>query len=106
MAALLRGACAIAGNHVAGRLMEFSIYIVVCADGTYYTGIAVDVARRLAQHNGQRPLGARYTAARRPVRLVYEAKLPSRSAALKEEIRIKRLTREQKRELVEGSQPG
>ena len=80
--------------------MEFSLYILECADGSLYTGIAVDVARRLAQHNGDKPKGARYTAARRPVRLVYEAKFPSRSEASKEEIRIKRLTRDQKQALV------
>ncbi|MEQ1576412.1 MAG: GIY-YIG nuclease family protein [Hyphomicrobium sp.] len=80
--------------------MEFSLYILECADGTLYTGIAVDVARRLAQHNGEKPKGARYTSARRPVKLVYEAKFPSRSDALKEEIRIKRLTRDQKQALI------
>ncbi len=80
--------------------MEFSLYILKCADGTLYTGIAVDVARRLAQHNGDKPRGARYTSARRPVELVFEAKFPTRSAALKEEVRIKRLTREQKQALV------
>jgi putative endonuclease len=82
--------------------MEFSLYILVCADGSLYTGIAADVARRLAQHNGEKPKGARYTSARRPVRVVYEAKFPSRSAALKEEMRIKRLTRGQKQALVAG----
>ena len=82
--------------------MEFTLYIVMCADGTLYTGIAADVARRLAQHNGEKPRGARYTSARRPVRLVYEAKFASRSAALKEEIRIKRLTRDQKQYLIAG----
>ena len=80
--------------------MEFSLYILECADGSLYTGIAVDVARRLAQHNGDKPKGARYTSARRPVRLVYEAKFPSRSEASKEEIRIKRLGRDQKQALV------
>jgi putative endonuclease len=73
--------------------MEFSVYMVVCADGTFYTGIAADVARRIDQHNGLKPKGARYTAARRPVQLVYNVRFPSRSAALKEEIRIKRLPR-------------
>ena len=80
--------------------MEFSLYILKCADGTYYTGIAVDVARRLDQHNGAKPRGARYTSARRPVRLVYEAKYPSRSAASKEEARIKSLNRDQKQALI------
>jgi putative endonuclease len=80
--------------------MEFSLYILECADGTLYTGIAAHVARRLAQHNGEKPGGARYTCGRRPVKLVYEARWPSRSAALKEEVRIKSLTRQQKLELV------
>ena len=80
--------------------MEFSLYILSCADGTLYTGIAAHVARRLAQHNGEKPGGARYTAGRRPVKLVYEARFASRSAALKEEARIKRLTRGEKNKLV------
>lgn len=82
--------------------MEFSLYILECVDGTLYTGIAAHVARRLAQHNGEKPGGARYTAGRRPVRLVYEARFASRSAALKEEARIKRLTRGEKNELVKA----
>ena len=79
--------------------MSFSLYIVECADGTYYTGIASDVQRRMMEHNGvkgRKGKGARYTAARRPVRLVFEAVFSSRSEALKEEARIKRLTRQQK----------
>jgi putative endonuclease len=86
--------------------MAYSLYIVVCADGTYYTGIAVDVGRRLLEHNGaagKGRKGARYTAPRRPVGLVYQAAFESRSAALKEEARIKRLTRAQKRALIDGA---
>jgi putative endonuclease len=80
--------------------MTFWLYIVLCRDGTYYTGIATDVARRLLEHNGAKGKGARYTAARRPVTLVYQAPFPSRSAALKEEARIKGLTRPQKDALI------
>lgn len=79
------------------------VYIVACRDGTYYTGIAIDVARRLLEHNGTygKPnKGARYTASRRPVSLVYAAPFPNRSDALKEEIRIKRMTRSQKLQLI------
>ena len=61
--------------------MSYSLYIVRCADGTLYTGIALDVARRVKQHNGEMRNGARYTAARQPVRLVYCAAFPTRSAA-------------------------
>lgn len=80
--------------------MEYSVYIVECADGTLYTGIATDVQRRLLEHNGAKGKGARYTSARSPVSLVYEARCESRSAALKEELRIKRLTRGQKQTLI------
>ena len=83
--------------------MEYSVYIVECADGTYYTGIATDVPRRLLEHNGAKSNGARYTSGRSPVTLVYEARCASRSAALKEEMRIKRLTRSQKQTLILGA---
>ena len=80
--------------------MAYSLYIVACADGTYYTGIATDVQRRIAEHNGAKAKGARYTSARRPVSLVYESLFATRSEALKEEARIKRLSRPQKELLI------
>lgn len=80
--------------------MEYSVYILQCADGTLYTGIATDVQRRLVEHNGTGGKGARYTSARRPVLLVYEARCGSRSDALKEELRIKGLTKVQKLQLI------
>jgi putative endonuclease len=83
--------------------MNYSLYIVACADGTLYTGIAADVPRRVMQHNGEVPKGARYTSARRPVRLVYQAAFPTRSAALIEEARIKRLTRAEKQRLISAT---
>ena len=73
-------------------------YIVECADGTYYTGWAVDPERRVAVHNQGR--GARYTRTRRPVRLVYVESQPDISTALKRERAIKRMTREGKRKLI------
>jgi putative endonuclease len=83
--------------------MSYTLYIVCCADGTLYTGIATDVARRVLQHNGEKGRGARYTAARRPVRLVYQAPYPTRSAASIEEARIKKLTRTEKQRLIDGA---
>jgi putative endonuclease len=83
--------------------MSYTLYIVYCADGTLYTGIATDVERRVSQHNGAKGKGARYTAARRPVRLVYSAPYPTRSAALIAEARIKRLSRAEKQKLIEAS---
>ena len=69
-------------------------------DGTYHTGITTDVERRIQEHNSENGKGARYTAARRPVRLVYAASFSTRSEALKEELRIKGLTRSQKAKLI------
>ncbi len=80
--------------------MSYWLYIVECADGTYYTGLATDVERRIAEHNGVKPKGARYTSARRPVTLVFEAPFATRSEAAKEEARIKRLTRAEKMALI------
>jgi putative endonuclease len=85
--------------------MPYVLYIVECADGTYYTGIATDVQRRLQQHNGDKARGARYTAARRPVTLVYETSFETRSDALKEEARIKKLTRIEKEALIRATRP-
>ena len=76
------------------------VYIVRCADGTLYTGVAMDVVRRVAEHNGVRSKGARYTRARRPVKLMYREKAASRSAACKREYRIKQLSRIEKLALV------
>lgn len=73
-------------------------YIVECADGTYYTGWALDPERRVAVHNRGR--GARYTRMRLPVRLVYVEEQPDRCSAMKRERAIKRMTREGKRKLM------
>ena len=81
-------------------MSTYTLYVLECADGTYYTGIATDVARRIAEHNGEKPRGARYTAGRRPVRLCYAAIFANRSDAQKEEARVKRLSREQKAALI------
>ena len=85
--------------------LAYWLYIVACADGTYYTGIATDVPRRLLEHNGAKGKGARYTASRRPVALVYEAAFATRSEAQKEEARIKRLSRSQKQALISAERP-
>jgi putative endonuclease len=81
--------------------MSYNVYIVLCSDGTYYTGIAVDVEKRINEHNTS-PRGARYTRARRPVTLVYREKCPDRSSALKREYTIKRMTRAQKVALIQS----
>ena len=79
--------------------MSCYCYIVECADGTYYTGWAIDPAKRVAMHNRGR--GARYTRTRCPVRLVYVEELPDRKSAMKREIAIKRLGRVGKSKLIQ-----
>jgi putative endonuclease len=78
--------------------MSCYCYIVECADGTYYTGWAIDPEKRVAMHNKGR--GARYTRTRCPVKLVYVEELPDRRSAMKREIAIKRMNRARKAKLV------
>lgn len=80
-----------------------TVYIVRCADGTLYTGYAVDPAQRCAAHNAGR--GARYTAGRRPVALVYTEPCASVGAALRREHALKRLTRARKEALIAEKGP-
>lgn len=73
------------------------VYIVRCADDTLYTGIARDLARRIAQHNAGN--GAAYTRGRRPVTLVHREAATDRGSALRREAAIKRLPPAAKRAL-------
>jgi len=74
------------------------VYIVHCADGTLYTGYARDPVARVETHNRGR--GAKYTAGRRPVRLVYQEAFRSAGKALAREYAVKQLTRAQKEALI------
>ena len=74
-------------------------YIVQCADQSLYTGISTDLPRRIKEHNSS-PNGAKYTKARRPVRLVYFEQSESRSEACKREHALKCLSPTDKRQLV------
>jgi putative endonuclease len=74
------------------------LYMLRCGDGSLYTGIALDLQRRLAQHLAGR--ASRYTRSRLPVELVWSREVDSWSAALREEARIKRLSRARKEALV------
>jgi len=76
------------------------VYILKCADNTLYTGITVDVARRVDEHNHDDKLAAKYTRVRRPVKLVYKEMLTSRAMAAKREAAIKKLKREEKEALL------
>jgi len=77
----------------------YYLYILKCADKTLYTGITVDLERRIEEHNDSK-LGAKYTRARRPVKLAYSKKFRNRSSASKEESRIKNLSRDEKLGLI------
>ena len=73
----------------------YFVYILECADQTFYTGITTDLNRRIKEHNNSK-LGAKYTKIRRPVKLVYSKDFENRSKALIEEARIKNLSRLEK----------
>jgi len=75
------------------------VYIVRCADGSLYTGYAKDVTARVVAHNRAR--GAKYTASRRPVTLVYSQWFRSVGAALRREYAVKQLSRAEKEALIE-----
>lgn len=72
------------------------VYMLRCADGTLYTGITTDIDRRLAEHNGEGGVGARYTRSRRPVVLAYSELASSRAEASRREAAIKQLDRTRK----------
>ena len=78
--------------------MPYYVYILRCKDGSYYTGYAKDVKRRVEQHrNGQ---GARYTRMHEPEKIVYVEKYDNRSEAMKREREIKSFSHSKKQQLV------
>ena len=77
------------------------VYILRCADGSFYTGYARDPKARLKMHNAG--VGAKYTRGRRPVKLVYSEECESLSHALKREYELKQWTRAEKQDLVKQS---
>ena len=76
------------------------VYVVRCSDNSLYTGIALDVVRRINEHNSHDALGAKYTRARRPVKLVYQETMSSRSEAGSREHAIKKLSKQEKENLI------
>lgn len=76
-------------------MSEAYVYILRCADGTYYTGWTTDMDKRIKAHNGEMAGGAKYTRARRPVSVYWCAPVP-REIAERIEYRIKKLSRLQK----------
>ncbi len=80
--------------------MQYYVYILRCADGTLYTGKTTDVAKRLRQHNGEIAGGAKYTSGRGPGKIVHIETYNTITEALGREAEIKRLSKNEKEELL------
>jgi len=80
--------------------MPWHLYIVECKDSKLYTGITNNLKRRIRDHNSGN--GCRYTSIRAPVKLVYSEELPTKSEALKRELRVKHLSRAEKFILIKN----
>ena len=81
-------------------MLDWYLYLIRCCDGSLYTGITTDVARRFAEHQGNGDTGAKYLRGRGPLMLVFQKKLGSRSLALAVESRVKKLPKARKEDLV------
>ena len=81
---------------------RWHVYMLECADGTLYTGVTTDLARRLIEHNDS-VKGAKYTRTRRPVSMKYVEEHDSRSIATKREAELKRLSRAKKLALIKDT---
>ncbi|WP_338232390.1 GIY-YIG nuclease family protein [Companilactobacillus muriivasis] len=80
---------------------KYYVYMLLCSDKTFYTGTSNNVEKRVATHNAGK--GAKYTKVRRPVKLMYSEELANKSEALKREIAIKKLSRQQKITLLKSN---
>ena len=78
---------------------KWCMYVVECADGSFYAGITTDISRRLHEHNST-SRGAKYTKPRRPVKLIYSTDHADRSSASVAEAAFKKLTRKQKEAII------
>ena len=81
-------------------LNPWNVYLVSCVDGTYYCGVAKCIGRRLEQHNGQKPGGARYTRTRRPVKLLAFCICTDKRSAYKLEYAVKAAPRGKKLDII------
>jgi len=81
-------------------MSDWHLYLVRCRDGSLYTGITTDVARRFAEHQENNDAGAKYLRGRGPLVLVFQKKLGGRSLALGVENKVKKLSKARKEELI------
>ena len=81
-------------------MSDWYLYLIRCHNGSLYTGITTNVARRFAEHQGKKDAGAKYLRGREPLVLVFQKKLGSRSQALGVESKVKKLSKARKEELI------
>lgn len=80
--------------------LDWHLYLVRCHDGSLYTGITIDVARRFGEHQEHNGAGAKYLRGRGPLTLAFQKKLGSRSLASGVESKVKKLSKARKEELI------
>lgn len=80
--------------------LKWFVYIIRCADDTLYTGITTDLTRRMREHNAQGRLTAKYLRGKAPLKLVFQLEAQNKSTALQKEIQIKKLSKQQKEQLI------
>lgn len=86
----------------ADQRQKWYVYLLKCGDGSFYCGITTDIRRRLDEHNGHAPGGAKYTRGRRPVTLAGYASMPDKSSALRAELKLKKAPRRKKLDLLKS----
>ncbi len=84
-------------------MSDWHLYLVRCRDGSLYTGITTDVARRFAEHQENGDTGAKYLRGKGPLALVFQRKLGGRSLALGVESKVKKLSKTRKEELIRAN---
>ncbi len=80
--------------------LAYFFYILRCRDNSLYCGVALDVAKRVEEHNFSKSYGAKYTKSRRPVGLVYAEKCIDKSTALRREAEVKKWNKQTKEKLI------
>ena len=84
-------------------MFDWKVYVLRCSDNSLYTGITLDLRRRLDEHNNNDRLASAYTRARRPVKLIYHEAHKNRSLASKREAEIKKMKKAQKERLINSN---
>jgi len=77
---------------------RWTVYILVCADGSFYTGISKDLEKRIKVHNSGK--GAKYTRGRLPVKLLWSEQIDNEGDARRKEILIKKMSRKEKEKMI------